>query len=341
MSLPRNGRPTIGDVAAAARVSRATVSRVLNGNVSVDPSLARRVRSASDRLGYQVNLTALGLARGVTGVCGVIVPDLVNPFFPELLKGIEAAADADGCRVIVADSDEDPAREARLVDELARRCDALILCSARMRVGELRAVVRSGIPLVLANRVEPRMGVSAAAIDIVPAVDAIADHLASLGHRRVGYLAGPAMSWSAGRRAAALKAATRKRSMELVSREAGSSTESGYNAAASFVDSDVSAVVAFNDLVALGALARLRESGLDTPGDVSVIGFDDIPAAAFAAPALSTVRFPKAELGRTAWSLLRDRLDGRPPEVCWLAPELVLRGSTTAASARRGTRVTS
>ena len=201
--------------------------------------------------------------------------------------------------------------------------------------------MRSGIPLVLANRVEPRMGVSAAAIDIVPAVDAIADHLASLGHRRVGYLAGPAMSWSAGRRAAALKAATRKRSMELVSREAGSSTESGYTAAASFVDSDVSAVVAFNDLVALGALARLRESGLDTPGDVSVIGFDDIPAAAFAAPALSTVRFPKAELGRTAWSLLRDRLDGRPPEVCWLAPELVLRGSTAAASARRGTRVRS
>jgi len=335
VTVPRSGRPTIADVAAAARVSRATVSRVLNGNDTVDPALARRVRTASQRLGYQVNLTALGLARGVTGVCGVIVPDLVNPFFPELLKGIEAAADADGYRVIVADSDEDPAREARLVDELARRCDALILCSSRMDVGTMGDVVRGGTPVVLANRVESRLGVSAAAIDIEPAIAAIVEHLAALGHRRVGYVAGPSLSWSDGRRASALRSATRKRSMELVSRPAGSSTDSGYTAAGSLIESGVSAVVAFNDLVALGVVARLRASGLDTPGDVSVIGFDDIPAAAFAAPALSTVRFPKAELGRAAWSLLRDRLAGRTPEVRWLAAELVLRGSTAVANDER------
>lgn len=321
-------RSTIRDVADAAGVSPATVSRVLNGRDGVDPRLARRVRATANRLGYRPNLTARGLARGLTGMFGVIVPDLANPFFPELLKGIEAAAGEAHSRVIVADTDEDEEQEERLVEELSRRCDGLVLCSARMSVRKLRRIAGTGIPLVLVNRVEEGLDLPAAAIDVDQTMRGIIDHLAGLGHRGIGYLAGPRHSWSNAQRTAAFRAGTTGRGVRGVVVPAGSTTEDGHLAAGKVLRSRVSAVVAFNDLVAFGALSRFREAGRDSPADVSIVGFDDIPAAEYAAPPLTTVRFPKAELGRVAWELLRDRLDGRPRANRWVEAELVVRGST-------------
>jgi len=321
-------RPTIADVARRAGVSRATVSRVLNGHASVDPDLASRVRMAADRLGYRPNPTALGLARGVTGVFGVIVPDLANPFFPELLKAIEAAAATADCRMIVADSDEDAAQEVRLAEDLCRRCDGLILCSPRMSTARLRRLLADRTPIVLANRVEDHLGIPAAAIAIERVVDEVVAHLVELGHRRICYLAGPANSWSNATREAAFRTATRARKLRSLVIRAGSSTEDGYEAASALPESSVTAIVAFNDLVAFGALERYLEAGRNAPTDISLVGFDDIPAARFTAPPLTTVRFPKAELGQIAWQLLKERLDGRPAVVRWVEPTFVARGST-------------
>lgn len=321
-------RLTIKDVADAARVSPATVSRVLNGKVGVDPQLAQRVRSTANRLGYRPNLTAIGLARGRTGMVGVVVPDLANPFFPELLKGIAAAASERDSQVLVADADEDVAREERLVEELSRRCDGLVLCSARMSVPKLRRLAGIAVPFVLANRVERDLDVPAAAIDIGRTMRAVVDHLVGLGHRRIGYLAGPRHSWSNTQRAAAFRASTAERQVRGMVVPAGSTTEEGHLATEKLLRSRVSALVAFNDLVAFGALSRFRDAGRDAPADISIVGFDDIPAAEYAAPPLTTVRFPTAELGRVAWELLRDRLEGRPPARRWLEAELVIRGST-------------
>lgn len=321
-------RPTIADVAAAAQVSRATVSRVLNGNGTVDGELRRRVRLAADRLGYRPNLTALGLARGVTGVVGVIVPDLANPFFPTVLKAIEAAAGADGRRVIIADSNEDEEQEVRLAEELSRRCDGLVLCSVRMSASRLRRVARTGAPMVLVNRVEPALEVASAAIDFAVGVDAAMNHFSELGHRRVGYLAGPPHAWSNLRRLAAFKAAAKRLGIKPTVVPAGSTTADAYAATPELIDAGVTAVLAYNDLVAFGALERLWDYGLSAPADMSLIGFDDIPAARFAAPPMTTVRLPKTELGNAAWELLHERTERNAIGTRWLAPEFVVRGST-------------
>ena len=326
-------RTTIGDVAGAAGVSRATVSRVLNDTGRVDPVLANRVRSAAERLRYRPNLTALGLARGFTGMVGVIVPDLANPFFPELLKSIEAAAGAEDCRVVVADSDENEDQEVRLVEELSRRCDGLILCSLRMNRRTLRRLANGDTPMVLANRIEPDLDIPAAAIEIDEVVRRVVRHLADLGHRRIAYLAGPAHSWSNSEREQAVKEATNEVGIRTTVIPAGSTTDDGHAAAAALIAgtgrAKVSAVIGFNDLVAFGALARFSEHGLRAPDDVSLVGFDDIPAARFAAPPLTTVRFPKAALGKAAWELLSDQIAGRRTRTARrLSPELVLRGST-------------
>ncbi|HZC25455.1 MAG TPA: LacI family DNA-binding transcriptional regulator, partial [Actinopolymorphaceae bacterium] len=245
-------RATIGDVASAAEVSRATVSRVLNGADTVDPALARRVRSAAERLGYRPNLTALGLARGFTGMVGVIVPDLANPFFPELLKAIEAAAGAEDSRVLVADSNEDEEQEARLVEELSRRCDGLILCSLRMSRPALRRIAKTNTPMVLANRIEPGLGIPGAATDVDEVVRTLVRHLAELGHTHVAYLAGPDHSWSEARRRQAVRAACRTARLHSTVVAAGSTTADGYAAAAALAGREVTAVIGFNDLVVFG-----------------------------------------------------------------------------------------
>jgi LacI family transcriptional regulator len=322
------GRPTIADVAAAAQVSRATVSRVLNGSSAVDGELERRVRLAADRLGYRPNLTALGLARGFTGMVGVIVPDLANPFFPTVLKALEAAAGADNCRVIIADSNEDEEQEVRLAEELSRRCDGIVLCAVRMSTSQLRHVARTGAPMVLVNRVEPALEIASAAIDFAIGVDAAMDHLAELGHRRVGYLAGPPHAWSNVRRLAAFKAAAKRLGVKTTVVPAGSATADAYAAMPELIDAGVTAVLAYNDLVAFGALERLWDYGLSAPADISLVGFDDIPAARFAAPPMTTVRLPKAELGTAAWELLRERTERNTVGKRWLAPEFLVRGST-------------
>jgi LacI family transcriptional regulator len=319
---------TIADVARKAGVSRATVSRVLNGRDTVDPELAERVHRVSRRLGYYPSAIAQGLARGASHTVGVVVPDLANPFFPEVVKALTVAAGADGFSVVVADSDEDAAAELRLIQELSRRVDGLVLCSPRAGTADLRRVVRKGLPTVCTNRRADPPLTASVLIDSGHGMRAVLQHLAELGHRRIAYLAGPPSSSSNADRLGALERAV----PGLIVVPAGSKSQEGHASAAAAAEAGATAIVCFNDLVAFGALARLRTLGVSVPGEVSVVGFDDIPAADFVHPALTTVRIPKAELGRRSWEVLREQLgDPTARASVRLEPALVVRQSTGRA----------
>lgn len=331
-------RVTIADVAHRARASSATVSRVLNGGQSVDPVLAERVRRAVSELGYRPNAAARGLARGRLGTVGVLVPDLANPYFEEILKAVSAAARASGERVVVADSDEDPHAERELAEELLSHADALLLCSPRMPRADLAAIATvagaqgSQHRLVIANRVEPTLAIPTVTVDEFHGMLAVAGHLAQLGHTRVGYLAGASDAWSESERHRALVAAEPFGPHAIVI-DCGTTIAYGYQAAASALKHDVTAIVANNDLVAFGALTRLQELGVAVPDQISLTGFDDIPFARYTRPALTTMHVPHAKVGQHAGQLLLKLItnDSDPDlEPRIVHPKLIVRASTSA-----------
>lgn len=335
--MPRQQEPsradgrkaTIADVAQRAGVSRATVSRVLNGRSTVDPELAERVRRVSRRLRYQPSATAQGLARGATKAIGVIVPDLANPFFNEVLKALTIAAGREDFSVVVADSDEDAGSERRLIRDLSRRVDGLVLCSPRVTSAELRKVVRSGLPTVCTNRFSDPPLTASVVIDSAHGMTAILEHLSGLGHRRLAYLSGPPSSSSNAERLRALEAGWKGPRPAVI--PAGSKSRDGYRSVSAALGSGATAIVCFNDLVALGAMARLRKLGVTVPDEVSVVGFDDIETADFVQPALTTVQMPKADLGRCSWEILNAQLNQEEvTSSVRLMPSLVVRESTAA-----------
>lgn len=326
--MGRGGVVTIRQVARAAGVSAATVSRVMNGSSTVAPDLVERVRHRAEEMGYRPNAAAQGLARGRTGTFGVLVPDLANPYFHDVLKGIGDEAGADGYRMLVADSDEHPDAEAHLAAELLTRTDGLILCSPRMSRQALAGVLAQDKPVVATNRMLLGTAVPTVLVDSYRGMTALAGHLAQLGHRRLAYLDGPATSWSNQERRRALQQAAAF-GLEVQVVPCGSTMAEGKAVAASALTRGVTALVAFNDLVAFGALAGLRERGIAVPGDAAISGFDDIPFAAYAAPALTTVRTPKSDLGRRAWRTLQRLLSGDEDlDAEILTPELMIRAST-------------
>lgn len=321
---------TIADVAFAAAVSQATVSRVVNGKSTVDPRIAAHVLAVVERLGYRPSASARNLARGSTQTVAVLVPDLGNPMFQEVLRGVTRAAAAAGYRVLVADSEESPADEGELALEARRRCDAVVLCAPRMPEGELRELLPRLAPVVLVNR--SLAGGTGVAVDYAEAARAAAAHLVDLGHERIVYLAGPPSSESDRRRAEGLgRALVEQPGLEIRTVACGAGLDDGARAADSL--GGATAVIAFNDLVAFGLLAALRERGVDVPRTVSVIGFDDIEFARHATPPLTTMAVPRRELGARAWTaLLAEMTGGEPAPAVLLDATLVVRGSTGAAS---------
>ncbi|WP_327248820.1 LacI family DNA-binding transcriptional regulator [Streptomyces sp. NBC_01320] len=321
---------TIRDVAKAAGVSASTVSRALSLPDIVDPSTRERVLRAADQLGYQPNRAARGLITGRTGNLGLIVPDLANPFFPMVIKGIQAQAmDADYA-VFLADSDEKPALEIGLVRALAVQVDGIILCSPRMSDAELREAAGC-VPVVLANR---RSGLlPASLVDNAGGLREAVDHLVALGHRRIGFIAGPRSSWSSSERLRALRAAVEAVRVELV--EIGNFApqfEGGVAATDATLASDITAVITYNDLMALGLIQTLASRGIEVPRRLSVIGIDDIPTSAMVHPSLTTLYVPKEQVGRVSVDLMVQLLgdpqaDARPQRE--LPTRLIVRNTTT------------
>jgi LacI family transcriptional regulator len=323
---------TIKDVARLAGVSPATVCRALSTPERVKTETRERVQRAVDDLGYSPNRAARGLITGRTGNIGLVVPDLANPFFPGVVKGIQARAREADYSVFVADTDEDPSAEASLVRSLGKQVDGLVLCSPRMSEEDLRSVV-GDTPLVLLNRRVDQL--PAITFDSLGGMRQAVAHLMALGHRRIAYVGGPRTSWSNRDRRDGLRTVTAAAGADLV--EVGNVLPqfSGGVAAADLVlAAEATAVIAYNDVVALGLISRFAARSIDVPGELSVIGFDDITMSAMVHPSLTTVALPMELSGRAGVDLLLHLMQ-HPDEAGITSRELethlMVRGSTGPA----------
>ncbi|MEV5410259.1 LacI family DNA-binding transcriptional regulator [Thermopolyspora sp. NPDC052614] len=341
----RGGRPdhakaTIARVAEMAGVSRATVSRVMNGSPTVAPELAERVRTAAEALNYEPSQVARSLALGRTSTVSLIVPDLANPMFQDVLRGLSNAAGREGHRLLVAETGENAEEEAILAVEARRRSDGLVLASPRMPEAELRALSERVAPLVLLNREILGSTVPSLSVDYAAGMREIVTHLLGLGHRHLAYLSGPAASAPNRDRIAVLRAASAgDPGFTLTELECGSTFEDGHAIAQAVVATGASAVVAYNDMVAFGTLSGLHELGVPVPGEISITGFDDIPFARYTTPPLTTASIPKNELGSQAWSRLWALMHGEPGGYnVRFQPRLIVRESTGPAPAARRRR---
>jgi len=319
---------TVHDVAALCGVSIATVSRTLRAPHRVSEATRERVLAAVRELDYRPNRAAINLRSGRTGAIALMVPDIANPYFAALTKGAQAAARSRGYGLVVVDTAEDVAVEREEMASLRSEIDGMILVSSRLDDTELAEVATSA-RCVLINRVLP--DVPSVTLDELGAARAAIDHLAGLGHRRVAYVGGPERSWSEQRRWRALQDAAARARVHI--RRVGGETPDarGGRAAASRARAQgVSAVIAYNDQVALGLLAGWAEQGVRAPGDVSLLGFDDTFVAEMSAPPLTSVGADLAACGEVAVTALLALIDGQAPEAVSIPMTLAVRASTAA-----------
>jgi DNA-binding LacI/PurR family transcriptional regulator len=332
-------RSTIADVAARSGVSTATVSRVLSGSVPARPETRARVLAAARDLAYHPSGVARALKRRETRTLGLLVTDLGNPFYPEVVRSVEEAAHERGYGLVLCNAADDPARELAYLDLLIeRRVDGIIIASSRATRRHAAALASSQIPVVLMN--SGAVGADLPTIDTAHRRGArvAADHVLGLGHRRIAHISGPPSNAASGLRLRgvrdALRAAGHDDERLLVA--AGNGHVDGGGAALELAAAGATAIVCYNDLTAIGALRTLRTAGYRVPEDVSVVGFDDIEMAAWTDPPLTTVRQPIREMGRVSVSWLADALSREEsrlaPTVRHLEPMLVVRASTHPAA---------
>jgi LacI family transcriptional regulator len=333
-------RPTLRDVAIAAGVHPATASRALTDATrsQVRPATVARVREVASALGYQVNPIARSLKTSRSETVGVLVPDLTSPLFPPIVRGIEDVLSEFGYIVLTANTDNDPARTASNFAAMqARQVDGFIVATALLEDPFVHEAAGRGVPMVLVNRRTERLDVSVVAGDDATGVRRTVDHLVELGHREIAHIAGP-LGLSTGLvRERAFRAAMQDHGLrsDRVIEADMYSEPAGQAAALRLLDADPpTAVVAGNDLLAIGCYDALQERGLSCPSDVSVTGFNDLPFIGRLTPPLTSVRVPQYELGVEAARLLVDRISGHSTiaRVVLLPVDLVVRGSTAPPS---------
>lgn len=330
----RVNRITIADVAREAGVSTQTVSRVINNKAEITATTRESVMKVIERMGYRPSGVARSLATNKTLAVGLVVPDIANPFFPEIARGAEDALREKGYEIFLCNTIEDPERETAVLSALEdKRVDGAIICSSRLPDEQLFPRLQRQQAVVLVNRPAPPEIASSVCVDDASGTMQAVHHLLKTGCEVIGFLSGPLRSHSARQRAQgfekALSATDRQPEPNLMV-SCAPDNEGGYDAALSLLSErrDIDGLICYNDLVAVGALKACSELGLSVPGDVSIIGCDDIMVAGLISPALTTIRVSKYELGATAARLLLDRIAGHyeKSEVV-LEPELVVRES--------------
>jgi LacI family transcriptional regulator len=327
------------DVARAAGVHPGTVSRVLNPSTRplVSPRTADRVDRAARELGYSLNPIASGLKTRRTFSIGVVIPDLTNPLFPPIIRGMEEVLDRAGYTTLVASTDGDPEREQQRLRTLtARQVDGFLIATAERGHAAIAEMTAAGMALVLVNRTIEEGGVFAVVPDDRKGSALAVSHLADLGHRRIAHLAGP-ITLSTGRlRYRGFLEAMEDHGLTVDRRDvvhAEAFTEAaGAHAARRLLGarSRPTAIVAANDLLALGAYSALERAGLRCPADVSVIGFNGMPFTERFSPPLSTILIPHAQIGARAAELLLERIEDpqATPQTLMFEPSLLVRAST-------------
>ena len=315
---------TIRDVARASGVHVSTVSRAFSAPHLVNAETRTRVLAVAEGLGYRPNRAARALTTGRTHNIGLIVADISNPFFPPLIKAAQAQARARDYHVFVADTDEDPQVEEELIQTLSKQVDGVLLCSPRLSNRAIEKL-RRDVPFVLVNR--RIRGMPTVLMDVGHGARRAIEHLVGLGHRKIALVSGPAGSWTGGQMR---RAAAQVHEAEVVVLGPNAPTEQGGLAAAGdVVASGATAVLAYNDLVAIGLIEGLYERGVRVPEDMSVIGVDDIGAGRLNRPKLTTIAMPTAAAGRLAVDLLLQSVgDTAAPTIASLETSLVIREST-------------
>lgn len=322
-SAYRGRAATIREVAALAGVSTATVSRSLRGGVGVDPLTRARVEAAVRELRYRPSGVARSLKLGATRTIGLIVTDIENPYFPQLVSGVEDAARERGYSVLLADGRRDPERELESLDLLGEReVDGLIIASSAVTMRHQQRIREVPCPVVIINSESTVPAVPAVVSDNAMGGWLAADHLAALGHRRFVFLGDPNDGDSAVQaRIDGARSALERRGLhgaqDLGIVRADGTVAGGVAAAAGVLALSPmpTAVLCRNDLTAIGVVRGLKASGYRVPRDVSVVGFDDIEFASYVDPALTTVRQSTDEMARWAVASLFERIDhGREPD---------------------------
>lgn len=314
---------TLTDVAARAKVSLATASRAFNDPDRLAAATRQRVLAAATELGYETP------AALTSRTIGVVVPDMANAVFASLLRSIHDQAWHGRHQLMVINTNEDPDREREALDRFADSTNGIILCSPRSPVDRLDEIA-ARTPVVTVNgTVEKAPCVLIAADD---GIRQAVEHLRALGHQHVVYVPGPANSWANQDRQDALSECCAAEGLELtVVGHQSASVSGGLAAAASVVASGATAVVAYNDLVALGVRAGAQGLGRRCPDDLSIIGIDDLDVAAVSDPGLTSVHVGIAEGGALAVDLLLNQIDGTPRhDEIRMASQLIVRGSTSA-----------
>lgn len=289
---------TIYDIAKATGVNPSTVSRALTTPGRINPDTEKKIREAARSLNYRVNPMARALPTGRTKIFGLVVADITNPVFFKAVRGAEDLASQFGYTLLLAESQESSAQEAKVTEQILPLVDGIIMVTTRLSDKEIKELNREK-PVVLMNRIVK--GVT----DVVPRLepgiqDAIA-HLKNLGHERIAYLGGPANSWMNQERWRLLMRASMKAGMSIVEIGPNAPTQEGGNKAYERVNaSAVTAVVCYNDLVAIGLMRKAQSEGKNIPSDLSIIGFDNIFGSELTTPTLTTIELSLDRVGREA-----------------------------------------
>jgi LacI family transcriptional regulator len=324
---------SIKDVAAEAGVSVATVSRVLNDHPSVSADARTRVLAAVEVLGYRPNAVARSLRTDQTHTLGLVISDVLNPYFTELARSVEEEARALGYSVIIGNADERPDLQDHHVRNLLdRRIDGLLVSPTDGGSRLMPDAARAGTPMVFVDRWIPGFDVPVVRADGQAAVRDLVVHLHGLGHRRLAIIAGPAATTTGRERVAAFRKALGAYGLDLPDAYIGQGdfqAESGRQVTEGFLDLPVppEAVFAADNLMALGALDAVRARGMRVPDDIALAAFDDIPWFVHTDPPITAIAQPTGELGRAAVRALVDRIEGRPPQSVTLPARLVVRRS--------------
>jgi DNA-binding LacI/PurR family transcriptional regulator len=331
-------------VAKRAGVSTATVSRVMNGTANVSPETAERVREAVEALNFYPDINARALGSGRSGLYGLIISDITNPYFPELVKAFEDIAVEHGQDVLIANTDYDPKRmETCVIRMLQRKVDGVAIMTSEMEERLIRTFGQRQIPTIFMDtRVR---GASTVNVDYAGGITEAMQYLFELGHKDIAFISGPLTLSSARARAEAFQTALQEHGVTLRRgwlQEGDHRVEGGHHAMKRILESGrpPTAVLGSNDLTAIGAMGAIHERGLDIPGEISVVGFDDIELSSYTLPALTTLHVPRRELASTAFrALFRGRGEtagknaGRREHV--IATRLIVRQSTGPVRAKR------
>jgi DNA-binding LacI/PurR family transcriptional regulator len=319
--------PTITDVATAAGVAASTVSRAFTNPGRVNADTRQRIEAVARELGYTAH------SRVRTRTIAVVVADIGNPFYFDLIRGSQRQLRAADYTQLLVDTEESGELEADLIERMRPNIDGLVLAASRLTDRAIAELAKT-IPVVVVNRQVPN--VPTVIMDTSSGIDQAVEHLVSLGHRDLAYIAGPDRSWANLARGKAVTAAAERHG--ITPKRLGPfapNRTSGTAAADALVTAGSTAAIAYNDLIAIGMLGRLAERSIRVPEDVSIVGCDDIFGADFSNPTLTTITAPIEQAGRVAVTLLLGSLESRPGgrrDGVLLSTHLTVRNSTGARS---------